>query len=49
MENDPQGTKLMLVSASDEDSGRYGEVTYHFVGDRAQKYFRINENTGKNQ
>lgn len=47
-ENAAIKTTITQVSARDMDSGRYGDVTYHFIGDDAHKYFRINENTGKN-
>ncbi|CAL4064237.1 unnamed protein product, partial [Meganyctiphanes norvegica] len=47
IENAQRKTRVIKVSAMDRDSGRYGDVTYHFVGDQAQKYFRINENTGE--
>lgn len=40
-------TTIAQVSARDVDSGQYGEVTYHFIGDNAHKFFRINENTGE--
>lgn len=45
-ENFAVKTTISQVSARDVDSGRYGDVTYHFVGDDAHKFFRINENTG---
>ncbi|XP_042222155.1 fat-like cadherin-related tumor suppressor homolog isoform X3 [Homarus americanus] len=45
-ENSAVKTTVAQVSARDVDSGRYGDVTYHFIGDDAQKFFRINENTG---
>ncbi|XP_076056118.1 FAT atypical cadherin kugelei isoform X2 [Oratosquilla oratoria] len=41
------GTRVTTVSATDEDSGHFGEITYHFVGDEAQKFFRMNENSGE--
>ncbi|XP_063848744.1 fat-like cadherin-related tumor suppressor homolog isoform X3 [Scylla paramamosain] len=40
-------TTIAQVSARDVDSGQYGDVTYHFIGDNAHKFFRINENTGE--
>lgn len=46
-ENFALKTTISQVSARDMDSGRYGDVTYHFIGDDAHKFFRINENTGK--
>nr|XP_053631087.1 fat-like cadherin-related tumor suppressor homolog isoform X2 [Cherax quadricarinatus] len=45
-ENSAIKTTVAHVSARDGDSGRYGDVTYHFIGDDAHKFFRINENTG---
>lgn len=48
-ENSAVKTIIAQVSARDVDSGRYGDVTYHFIGDVAHKFFRINENTGKFQ
>ena len=47
-ENTLPKDKIVRVQATDDDSGRYGDVTYHFIGDEAQKYFRISENTGNN-
>lgn len=47
-ENGPIKTSVAQVSAWDVDSGRYGDVTYHFIGDMAHNFFRINENTGMN-
>ncbi|KAG0721076.1 Protocadherin Fat 1 [Chionoecetes opilio] len=46
-ENAAPKTSIAQVAARDVDSGRYGDVTYHFIGDRAHKFFRINENTGE--
>ena len=46
-ENAALKTTIAQVSARDVDSGRYGDVTYHFIGDNAHKFFRINEITGK--
>ncbi|XP_064094852.1 fat-like cadherin-related tumor suppressor homolog isoform X3 [Macrobrachium nipponense] len=45
-ENSAVKTIVAQVSARDVDSGRYGDVTYHFTGDNALNFFRINENTG---
>lgn len=42
-------TTVAQVSARDDDSGRYGDVTYHFIGDKAHSFFRINENTGQSR
>lgn len=46
-ENGPLKNTIAQVSARDVDSGRYGDVTYHFIGDMAHNSFRINENTGR--
>lgn len=42
-------TQVTRVEATDGDKGHYGQFSYHFVGDEAHKYFRINENTGERQ
>ena len=47
LENTFYNRRLAQILATDEDNGRYGEVTYHFIGDESQKYFKVNENTGE--
>lgn len=46
-ENSPQEMYLTTIVATDEDFGHYGDLTYHFVGEEADRYFRIGENTGR--
>ncbi|XP_071024072.1 protocadherin gamma-A12-like isoform X25 [Oncorhynchus clarkii lewisi] len=48
-ENSPTGTVVVAVSASDEDEGANGEVSYEFnrISDKAAKLFSIDKNTGE--
>ncbi|XP_064837377.1 protocadherin beta-15-like [Oncorhynchus masou masou] len=48
-ENSPTGTVVVAVSASDEDEGANGEVSYEFnrISDKAAKLFSINKKTGE--
>lgn len=45
-ENNPPGTALLRVSASDADGGRNGRVTYR-LGDRASAAFSVDPATGQ--
>ncbi|XP_038860840.1 protocadherin gamma-A11-like [Salvelinus namaycush] len=48
-ENSPTGAVVVAVSASDEDEGANGEVSYEFnrISDKAAKLFSIDKNTGE--
>ncbi|XP_045572958.1 protocadherin beta-15 [Salmo salar] len=48
-ENSPTGTVVVAVSASDEDEGANGEVSYEFnrISDKAAKLFSIDKKTGE--
>ncbi|KAM9498236.1 protocadherin gamma-A11-like isoform 12-T12 [Salvelinus alpinus] len=48
-ENSPTGTVVVAVSASDEDEGANGEVSYEFnrISDKAAKLFSIDKETGE--
>ncbi|XP_062414738.1 protocadherin beta-15-like [Pungitius pungitius] len=48
-ENSLINTPVIIVSASDEDEGVNGEVTYEFsrMSDKSRKLFSINEKTGE--
>ncbi|MBN3310636.1 FAT4 protein, partial [Amia calva] len=48
-ENSPLGTTVVTISASDEDEGANGKVTYEFnhVPDKAKNSFDIDEVTGE--
>nr|XP_040030498.1 protocadherin gamma-A4-like [Gasterosteus aculeatus aculeatus] len=48
-ENSAINTPVITVSASDEDEGVNGEVTYEFsrMSDKSRKLFSLNEKTGK--
>ncbi|XP_045080313.1 protocadherin beta-16-like isoform X8 [Coregonus clupeaformis] len=48
-ENCPTGTVVVAVSASDEDEGANGEVSYEFnrISDKAAKLFSIDKKTGE--
>ncbi|XP_055799111.1 protocadherin beta-15-like isoform X12 [Salvelinus fontinalis] len=48
-ENSPTGTVVVAVSASDEDEGADGEVSYEFnrISDKAAKLFSIDKKTGE--
>ncbi|MED6272437.1 bahd acyltransferase [Characodon lateralis] len=41
MENSPPGTKVIEVSATDEDSGLNGQITYSFINDLGKTKFNI--------
>uniref|UniRef100_A0A3P8ZVF3 FAT atypical cadherin 1b n=1 Tax=Esox lucius TaxID=8010 RepID=A0A3P8ZVF3_ESOLU len=43
LENSPVGTLVSQVTATDEDPGVYGEVTYYIVNDNAKDRFTISE------
>ncbi|XP_036372790.1 protocadherin Fat 1a isoform X3 [Megalops cyprinoides] len=43
VENSPVGTLVAEAQATDEDSGTYGEVTYHIVNDFARDKFSVSE------
>ncbi|KAG9335984.1 hypothetical protein JZ751_003383 [Albula glossodonta] len=43
IENSPVGTLVTKAKATDEDSGTYGQVTYHIVNDIARDKFSVNE------
>lgn len=46
-ENSAPELYITTVAAVDEDMAYYGDVTYHFVGTEAERFFRINENNGR--
>ena len=46
-ENLQKNVKIAKVQAEDLDLGPYGTVSYAFIGDEANKYFRINEVNGE--
>uniref|UniRef100_A0A3Q2TJN6 FAT atypical cadherin 3 n=1 Tax=Fundulus heteroclitus TaxID=8078 RepID=A0A3Q2TJN6_FUNHE len=41
LENSPPGTKVIQVSATDEDSGLNGQITYSFINDLGKSKFNI--------
>lgn len=43
LENSPVGTLVADALASDEDSGIYGQITYHIINDFAKDKFSVNE------
>lgn len=45
-ENEPIGTKVVQVSASDQDSGLDGEVVYSAVKGSGLRFFEVEQNTG---
>ncbi|CAI5643507.1 unnamed protein product [Oreochromis niloticus] len=40
-ENAPEGSKVIQVRATDEDSGLYGQITYSFINDLGKTQFTI--------
>ncbi|XP_029303837.1 protocadherin Fat 3 [Cottoperca gobio] len=40
-ENDPPGSKVIQVRATDEDSGLFGQITYSFINDLGKTQFSI--------
>ncbi|TRY83135.1 hypothetical protein DNTS_020651, partial [Danionella cerebrum] len=40
-ENAPEGTRVIQVRATDEDSGIYGKITYSFINDLGKSQFYI--------
>nr|CAD7397014.1 unnamed protein product [Timema cristinae] len=47
MENLPHGTFVTKVTATDEDFGINGEITYSITSDRMRETFRIDKKTGE--
>nr|CAD7424977.1 unnamed protein product [Timema monikensis] len=47
MENLPHGTLVTKVTATDEDFGINGEITYSITSDRMRETFRIDKKTGE--
>lgn len=45
-ENEPPGTFVTQVTASDDDFGVYGDLSYYFSAESLIEYFEINETTG---
>lgn len=45
-ENAPAGTVVLIVEATDSDTGQGGVVTYHIVEEWARQYFEIDYHTG---
>ncbi|XP_041951368.1 protocadherin Fat 1a isoform X1 [Alosa sapidissima] len=43
LENTPAGTLVAEVEANDDDSGTYGQLTYHILNDFAKDKFSVNE------
>lgn len=45
-ENSPNGTRIIVVSATDSDKGDFGEVTYNLTGEHSEN-FRIDPESGE--
>lgn len=45
-ENSPNGTKIIVVTATDLDKGDYGKITYALTGEHSEN-FKINSETGE--
>lgn len=48
LENQPPAMLVTKVTATDEDFGKYGEVSYSIQSETLKEIFEINNKTGKN-
>lgn len=46
-ENTTTGVTIGTVIATDEDVGKYGQITYSLIGDTVHQTFRIQPDSGK--
>ncbi|XP_030069102.1 protocadherin gamma-A11-like [Microcaecilia unicolor] len=49
LENAPEGTVVLVISATDQDQGTHSEITYSFIQitEKASKIFQLNSKTGE--
>lgn len=46
-ENLTVGSVIGSVRATDEEEGRFGDITYSLIGDSVHRFFRIHKETGE--
>ncbi|XP_078601386.1 protocadherin Fat 1-like isoform X2 [Branchiostoma floridae x Branchiostoma japonicum] len=46
-ENNPRGTYVVMVTATDEDAGAYGEISYSIASEKINQLFEIDADTGQ--
>ncbi|XP_075679653.1 fat-like cadherin-related tumor suppressor homolog isoform X1 [Dermatophagoides pteronyssinus] len=46
-ENQPIGTSLLFVNATDNDDNIYGQIEYHILNDYGRKFFNMDQITGE--